>query len=87
MSSSAPLQTGGTPAPEMLRQYVERIERLEEEKQALMADIREVYAEAKAHGLNPKIMRQVVSFCSLDKQDLMELDAELETYRAALDMI
>ena len=50
MAPSGPLHTGGTPAPEMLRQYVERIERLEEEKQALMADIREVYAEAKAQG-------------------------------------
>ena len=87
MAPSGPLHTGGTPAPEMLRQYVERIEQLEEEKQALMADIREVYAEAKAYGLNPKIMRQVVKLRSMDKQDLMELDAELETYRAALDMV
>lgn len=87
MAPSGPLNTGGTPAPEMLRQYMERIERLEEEKQALMADIRDVYAEAKAHGLNPKIMRQVIKLRSMDKQDLMELDAELETYRAALDLI
>lgn len=87
MAPSGPLHTGGAPAPEMLRQYVERIERLEEEKQALMADIREVYAEAKGHGLNPKIMRQVVKLRSLNKEDLMEQDAELETYRAALDMI
>jgi uncharacterized protein (UPF0335 family) len=71
----------------MLRQYVERIERLEEEKQALMADIREVYAESKAHGLNPKIMRQVVKMRAMDKQDLMEQDAELETYRVALGMV
>ena len=87
MAPSEPLHTGGLPAPEMLRQYVERIERLEEEKQALMADIREVYAEAKGHGLNPKIMRQVVKLRSMDRQDMMEQDAELETYRAALDMI
>jgi len=77
----------GPAAPELLRQYVERIERLEEEKQALMADIREVYSEAKGHGLNPKIMRQVVKLRSMDRQDLMELDAELESYRAALDLI
>jgi uncharacterized protein (UPF0335 family) len=87
MAPSEPLHTGRTPAPEMLRQYVERIERLEEEKQALMADIREVYAEAKAHGLNPKIMRQVVKMRSMDRQDLMEQDAELETYRVALGMV
>jgi len=86
MASSETLKTGPA-APELLRQYVERIERLEEEKQALMADIREVYSEAKGHGLNPKIMRQVVKLRSMDRQDLMELDAELESYRAALDLI
>ena len=86
MAPAEMLKTGPA-TPELLRQYVERIERLEEEKQALMADIREVYSEAKGHGLNPKIMRQVVKLRSMDKQDLMELDAELETYRAALDLI
>ena len=86
MAPAEMLKTGPA-APVLLRQYVERIERLEEEKQALMADIREVYSEAKGHGLNPKIMRQVVKLRSMDKQDLMELDAELETYRAALDLI
>ncbi len=86
MAPSEMLKTGPA-APELLRQYVERIERLEEEKQALMADIREVYSEAKGHGLNPKIMRQVVKLRSMDRQDLMELDAELESYRAAIDLI
>jgi uncharacterized protein (UPF0335 family) len=87
MAQPEQLHTGPMPAPEMLRQYVERIERLEEEKQALMADIREVYSEAKGHGLNPKIMRQVIKLRNLDKQDLMELDAEIEVYRSALGMI
>ena len=63
MAPAEMLKTGPA-APELLRQYVERIERLEEEKQALMADIREVYSEAKGHGLNPKIMRQS-SNCAL----------------------
>lgn len=84
--SAEPLRTGNAAAPEMLRQYVERIERLEEEKAQLMADIREVYAEAKGHGLDPKIMRQVIKLRGLDKQALMEQDAVLETYRAALGM-
>lgn len=87
MAPSDQIRTGALPAPEMLRQYVERIERLEEEKQALMADIREVYSEAKGHGLNPKIMRQVIKLRGLDKQDLQELDAEIEVYRSALGMI
>jgi uncharacterized protein (UPF0335 family) len=80
------IRSNAMPAPEMLRQYIERIERLEEEKQALMADIREVYSEAKGRGLNPKIMRQVIKLRHLDKQDLQELDAEIETYRSALGM-
>ena len=45
---------------EQLTQFIERIERLEEEKRALMADIRDVYSEAKATGFEPKIMRQIV---------------------------
>ena len=86
MAPSDQTPTGRMPAPELLRQFVERIERLEEEKQALMADIRDVYSEAKGQGLNPKIMRQVIKMRSMDKQDLMELDAEIEVYRSALGM-
>jgi len=86
MSSSQPLNTGA-PAPEMLRQYVERIERLEEEKAGLMADIRDVYAEAKGHGLDPKIMRQVIKLRGMDRDSLMEQDAVLELYRSALGIL
>ena len=86
MGPSVQVATGRMPAPELLRQFIERIERLEEEKQALMADIRDVYSEAKGQGLNPKIMRQVIKMRSMDKQDLMELDAEIEVYRSALGM-
>lgn len=74
----------GPAAPEMLRQFIERIERLEEEKAQLLADIREVYAEAKGHGLDPKIMRQVVKLRSMDNQERNEQDATLDLYRSAL---
>jgi len=84
--SSEHLNTGA-PAPEMLRQYVERIERLEEEKAGLMADIRDVYAEAKGHGLDPKIMRQVIKLRGMDRDSLMEQDAVLELYRSALGIL
>ena len=80
-----PLNTGPA-APEMLRQFIERIERLEEEKAQLMADIREVYAEAKGNGLEPKIMRQVVKLRSMDQQERHEQDAALEMYCSALGM-
>ena len=80
-----PLNTGAA-APEMLRQFIERIERLEEEKAQLLADIREVYSEAKGNGLDPKIMRQIVKLRSLDHQERQEQDAALEMYRSALGM-
>ena len=86
MPPSETLRTGA-PAPEMLRQYIERIERLEEEKAGLMADIRDVYAEAKGHGLDPKIMRQVIKLRGMDKDSLMEQDAVLELYRSALGIL
>lgn len=75
--------TGQTGA-DQLRQYIERIERLEEEKKALMADIRDIYAEAKATGFEPKVMRQIIKIRAMDKDLLAEQDMLLSTYRDAL---
>ena len=69
-----------------LRSFIERIERLEEEKAALAADIREVYAEAKGDGFDTKIMRQIVRLRRLDKSEMQEREALLDTYLAALGM-
>jgi len=69
-----------------LRSFIERIERLEEEKAALAADIREVYSEAKGHGFDTKIMRQVVRMRKLDKADRQEQEAVLDLYLSALGM-
>ena len=71
---------------EQLTQFIERIERLEEEKRALMADIRDVYSEAKATGFEPKIMRQIVRLRAMDRDLLSEQDALLDTYRDALGL-
>ncbi len=76
-------QTGGI-AADQLRSYIERIERLEEEKQALMGDIREVYAEAKSSGFEPKIMRRLVRLRKMDQSDRQEEDHLLELYRQAV---
>ena len=76
----------GGVAGERLRQFIERIERLEEEKAALAGDIREVYAEAKGVGFDPKIMRQVIKLRKMDKDEVQEQDALLETYLHALGM-
>ena len=77
--------TGQTGA-DQLRQYIERIERLEEEKRALMADIRDIYGEAKATGFEPKVMRQIVKFRAMDRDLLAEQDILLATYRDALGL-
>ena len=70
-----------------LSQYIERIERLEEEKRALMADIRDIYSEARATGFEPKIMRQIIKMRGLDKEVLAEQDILLSSYRAAVGLI
>ena len=75
--------TGGV-AGERLRSFIERIERLEEEKSALAQDIREVYSEAKGNGFDVKVMRQIVRLRKLDSADRQEQEAILETYKAAL---
>ena len=77
---------GSGAGAEQLTQLIERIERLEEEKRALMADIKDVYAEAKANGFEPKIMRQVVRLRSMDRDLLSEQDALMDTYRDALGL-
>jgi len=79
-------ETGGV-AGEHLRSFIERIERLEEEKTALAEDIREVYSEAKGTGFDAKIMRQIVRLRKLDSADRQEQEALLETYLAALGML
>ena len=73
-------------APDRLRSFIERIERLEQEKQELAADIREVYSEAKGVGFDPKIMRQVVRLRKMDDQDRREQEMVLDTYMHALGM-
>ncbi len=69
-----------------LKSLIERVERLEEEKAALTADIREVYAEAKGNGFDTKIMRQVVRMRRLDRAERQEQEAVLDLYLSALGM-
>ena len=78
---------GSGTGADQLTQFIERIERLEEEKRALMADIRDVYSEAKGTGFEPKIMRQLVKMRAMDRELLQEQDELLETYRAAVGLV
>ena len=77
----------GGVAGDRLRAFIERIERLEEERIALGDDLREVYAEAKATGFDPKIMRQIVRLRKMESSDREEQEYLLDTYKAALGMI
>ena len=73
-------------AKEHLRSFVERIERLEEEKKALADDIREVYSEAKGTGFDTKVMRQVIRLRKMESADRQELEDMLDLYLSALGM-
>jgi len=68
-----------------LRSFIERIERLEEEKKGIAEDIREVYSEAKGTGFDPKVLRKVVALRRMDPDERAEFEHVLETYMAALE--
>src|SRR3989440_12243397 len=74
-------------AGERLRSFIERIERLEEEKRTLAADIKEVYAEAKGTGFDAKIMRQIIRIRRMDKDDVDEQENLLDIYKSALGLL
>lgn len=69
-----------------LRAFCQRIERLEKEKAALLADIREIYSEAKGTGFDTKILRKLIQLRKLDKGDRDEMEALLDAYKRALNM-
>ena len=76
----------GAIAADQLRLFIERIERLEEEKKAIADDVKDVYAEAKANGYDTKTMRAIVRLRKMEKHARDEADALLETYRNALGL-
>ena len=69
---------------EKLKSFIERIERLEEEKNNITSDIKEVFSEAKSIGYNPKIMRKILALRKMDVDERLEQEALLDTYRNAL---
>ena len=69
-----------------LRSFIERIERLEDEKKALTEDIREVYSEAKGSGFDIKIMRQIIRLRKMSEYDRTEMEEVLSLYKQALEM-
>jgi len=86
VSSKKEPSIGGI-AADALRQFVDRIERLEEEKKALSDDIKDVYAQAKSQGFDPKTVRQIVKLRKLSQEERDEQEALLDIYKAALGML
>ena len=73
-------------AQDQLRTIIERIERMEEEKAAVAADIKEIYSEAKGNGFDTKILKTIVKIRKQDANERMETEALLELYMSALGM-
>ncbi len=74
-------------AADNLRSFIERIERLEEEKKAIADDIKDVLGEAKSQGFDTKIIRKIISLRKKDENERREEDTLLETYMRALGML
>ena len=81
---SASVEGASTIAADRLRTIIERVERLEEEKAAIMNDIKEIYAEAKGDGYDVKTLRQVVRIRKMDRADRQEQEALLDLYLSAI---
>lgn len=88
MAEELQKDTAGAPAvaADQLRLFIERIERLEEEKKGIADDVKDVYSEAKSNGYDTATMRKIVSLRKLESHQRQEADALLETYRNALGL-
>lgn len=76
----------GNVAADQLRLFIERIERMEEEKTGIAADIADTYSEAKGQGYDTKIMKQVIRLRKMSNDDRQEMEAILDTYKSALGL-
>ena len=86
MADDITSESANTVAAGQLRAFIERIERLEEEKQTIADDIKEVFAEAKGTGFDTKAMRTIIRLRKKDANERQEEEAILDLYKAALGM-
>jgi uncharacterized protein (UPF0335 family) len=75
-----------TVSNDQLRLFMERIERLDEEKKGISDDIRDVFSEAKSQGYDTKIMRQILKLRKMTSDDRAEMEALLDVYKSALGL-
>lgn len=86
MTAEIQENTNSNVSSERLRSLIERIERLEEEKKDIQTDIKEVFAEAKSAGFEPKIMKEILKIRKMNNADRDEWEFLIETYRKALNI-
>jgi uncharacterized protein (UPF0335 family) len=84
--SRKPTVSSDSVAQDQIRAFIERIERMEEERKVISDDIKEIYAEAKGNGFDTKVLRQIIRIRKQDSSERMEQEALLELYMAALGM-
>ena len=87
MAEDITSETAQTVAAGQLRAFIERIERLEEEKKTIADDIKEVYAEMKGTGFDTKAVRSIIRLRKQDQAERQEAEAILDLYMAALGMV
>ena len=85
-STNDAAQDVGGVAGARLKSFIERIERLEEEKSAIASDIKDVYAEAKGTGFDTKTIRKIISLRKVDTEKRREADEMLDLYKSAIGM-
>lgn len=73
-------------AGDVLKQYIERIERLEQEKVAILEHMKDIYSAAKSDGLEPSIMKRIIKIRKMKQEDVDEQETLLEIYKKALGM-
>lgn len=76
-----------TPRDKQLLLFMERIERMEEEKKGVADDIRDTFAEAKAQGYDTKVMRQILKLRKMPVDERQEMEMLIDTYKAALGLV
>ncbi|MAS14562.1 MULTISPECIES: DUF2312 domain-containing protein [unclassified Nitratireductor] len=86
MADDITTETADTVAAGQLRAFIERVERLEEDKKTISEDIKEVYAEMKANGFDTKAVRTIVRLRKKDQAERQEEEAMIDLYKAALGM-
>lgn len=82
---SASIEVLNSSAQTRLRTIIERVERLQEDKDAVSNDMKEVYAEAKGEGFDVKILRKIISLRRMDKAKRLEMEAMIDLYLGAID--